>query len=156
MERIDNNWLLRSLRYVLNIDDSKMYEIFTSSGSRVSEEEVKCFLKKEEEENFKKCENIDLELFLNGLIEWKRGKKEDKEEEEVTGRITNNDIFKKLRVAFNLRSENIIEIFSLAGGEIRESEVSAIFRKIGHRNYTPCGNRYLRVFMKGLKLYIKK
>ena len=94
MERIDNNWLLRSLRYVLNIDDSKMYEIFTSSGSRVSEEEVKCFLKKEEEENFKKCENIDLELFLNGLIEWKRGNKEDKEEEEVTGRITNNDIFK--------------------------------------------------------------
>ena len=52
MERIDNNWLLRSLRYVLNIDDSKMYEIFTSSGSRVSEEEVKCFLKKEEEELF--------------------------------------------------------------------------------------------------------
>ena len=156
MERIDNNWLLRNLRYVLNIDDSKMYEIFTSSGSRVSEEEVKCFLKKEEEENFKKCENIDLELFLNGLIEWKRGKKEDKEEEEVTGRITNNDIFKKLRVAFNLRSENIIEIFSLAGGEIRESEVSAIFRKIGHRNYKPCGNRYLRDFMKGLTLYIKK
>lgn len=158
MERIDNNGLLRSIRYILGVNDKVMSDIFKLGGSSIEEEDVKKILSKEDSPDFKKCSNIDTEMFLNGLIIYKRGKKEDggTEPEDATGRINNNDIFKKLRIAFNLRSEDIMEVFAIAESMITAAEISAISRKYGHRNYKECGNRYIRVLLKGLALYTRK
>jgi uncharacterized protein YehS (DUF1456 family) len=67
--------------------------------------------------------------------------------------LTNNDILKKLRVALNLRDEDIIHILTLVDFNISKSELGAIFRKEDHPNYKPCGDQLLRNFLNGLVIY---
>lgn len=67
--------------------------------------------------------------------------------------LTNNDILKKLRVALELKDEDIIHILKLSDFEISKSELSALFRKEEHPNYQPCGDQLLRNFLNGLITY---
>lgn len=67
--------------------------------------------------------------------------------------LTNNDILKKLRVALNLRDEDLIHILTLVDFTISKSELGAIFRKEDHPNYKPCGDQLLRNFLNGLIIY---
>lgn len=69
--------------------------------------------------------------------------------------MTNNDIFKKLRVALMLRDDEIVEILKLADFNISKSELGAIFRKEGHPKYMPCGDQILRNFLNGLVIYLR-
>jgi uncharacterized protein YehS (DUF1456 family) len=64
--------------------------------------------------------------------------------------MNNNDILKKLRIALELKDTDIIEILKLADFEISKTEINAIFRKEGHRNYKECGDQLLRRFLNGL------
>ena len=64
--------------------------------------------------------------------------------------MTNNDIFKKLRVALSLRDYEIIEILDLVDFKMSKAELSAIFRKEDHPNYRECGDQVLRNFLNGL------
>jgi uncharacterized protein YehS (DUF1456 family) len=67
--------------------------------------------------------------------------------------LTNNDILKKLRVALELRDDDIIEILKLSDFEISKTELSALFRKEDHPNYKKCGDQLLRNFLNGLITY---
>lgn len=67
--------------------------------------------------------------------------------------LTNNDIMKKLRVALQLRDDDIIHILSLADYQITKSELGAIFRNEEHEKYMPCGDQLLRNFLNGLIIY---
>ncbi len=67
--------------------------------------------------------------------------------------LTNNDIFKKLRVALELRDDDIIKILKLVNYDISKTELSAIFRNEDHPNYKPCGDQLLRNFLNGLVIY---
>ncbi len=64
--------------------------------------------------------------------------------------MTNNDILKKLRIALELKDSDMIEIFELADFQISKPELSALFRKEGHKNYMECGDQILRRFLDGL------
>ncbi len=64
--------------------------------------------------------------------------------------IGNNDILWKLRIALKLKDTDIIEILKLADFEITKTELSALFRKEGHKNYKQCGDQILRRFLDGL------
>ena len=64
--------------------------------------------------------------------------------------MVNNDIMKKLRVALQLRDDDIIEILNLANFEISKTELSAFFRKEDHPNYRVCGDQVMRNFLNGL------
>jgi uncharacterized protein YehS (DUF1456 family) len=64
--------------------------------------------------------------------------------------MTNNDIFKKLRVALSFKDTDIIECLALVEYDISKSELSAIFRTEDHPNYQPCGDQLLRNFLDGL------
>jgi uncharacterized protein YehS (DUF1456 family) len=67
--------------------------------------------------------------------------------------LSNNDIFKKLRVALELKDTDIIEILKLVDYEISKTELSAIFRSEDHQNFKPCGDQLLRNFLNGLVIY---
>lgn len=69
--------------------------------------------------------------------------------------MTNNDIFKKLRVALMLRDDEIVEILKLSDFKISKSELSAFFRKDDHPNYRECGDQVLRNFLNGLVLHLR-
>lgn len=64
--------------------------------------------------------------------------------------MDNNDIFKKLRIAFDMKDTDIIETLKLSDFEISKSELGALFRNKNHRNYKPCGDQLLRNFLNGL------
>jgi len=61
--------------------------------------------------------------------------------------MTNNDIFKKLRVAHKLKDTDIVEILALVDFRVTKSELSAFFRREDHPNYVECGDQILRNFL---------
>ena len=69
--------------------------------------------------------------------------------------MTNNDIFKKLRVALKLNDTEILKIMELADFHISPSELSAFFRKEDHPNYRECGDQALRKFLDGLIIHLR-
>lgn len=67
--------------------------------------------------------------------------------------MSNNDVLKKLRVALQLRNDEIIEILKLVDFKITASELGAFFRSEDHPNFKPCGDQILRNFLNGLIIY---
>nr|WP_062105580.1 DUF1456 family protein [Bacillus niameyensis] len=166
-----NNDILIRLRYALDIRDKDMVGIFELGGIEVTKEEVKKMLTKpkdrydyEDDNDYDISENEDivninnskLESFLNGLIIFKRGKQDPKlgkpERPLLTNEHINNILLKKLKIALTLTSEDMLDILEEAGVTITKSELSALLRKKGHKNYVECGDRYARNFLKGLAI----
>tara|TARA_B100001971_G_C18134852_1_gene506968 strand:+ start:310 stop:633 length:324 start_codon:yes stop_codon:yes gene_type:complete len=69
--------------------------------------------------------------------------------------MTNNDIFKKLRVAHKLKDTDIVEILALVDFRVTKSELSAFFRREDHPNYVECGDQILRNFLNGLIIHLR-
>ncbi|MBC7642604.1 MAG: DUF1456 family protein [Flavobacterium sp.] len=69
--------------------------------------------------------------------------------------MTNNDIFKKLRVALMLRDDQIVQILELVDFRITKSELGAFFRDEKHENYMECGDQVLRNFLNGLVIHLR-
>ena len=68
-----NNDILRRVRYTFNYNDAKMASIFALADLEVSREQLKGWLKKEDDEGYQPCNDKLLATFLNGLINEKRG-----------------------------------------------------------------------------------
>lgn len=69
--------------------------------------------------------------------------------------MNNNDVFKKLRVALQLRDEQIIEILALVDFNIGKPELNALFRSQDHPNFMECGDQVLRNFLNGLVIHLR-
>ena len=69
--------------------------------------------------------------------------------------MNNNDIFKKLRVALQLRDEQIIDILQLVDLRMSKAELGAFFRNEDHPNYMECGDQVLRNFLNGLVIHLR-
>ncbi len=69
--------------------------------------------------------------------------------------LSNNDIFKKLRVAHKLRDDDIVAICKLVDFNITTSELGAIFRSEDHPKYMECGDQLLRNFLNGLIIHLR-
>ena len=67
--------------------------------------------------------------------------------------ISNNDVLIKLRIALQLRDDDIIEILKLVDFKISKTELSAFFRKEDHPNYKPLGDQIMRKFLNGLIIH---
>lgn len=159
MGDINKNDILRRVRYALNISNSEMSSIFKLAGYELSEYSILNFLKKDDEEGYVECSDRELEFFLDGLIIQKRGKKETSESEPAVkheSHLSNNLVLKKLRIALDFKEDNMLEMFRLAGFEITKPELSALFRKKGHKNYKVCGDQILKNFLQGITLYFRK
>ena len=148
---VTNNDVLRNLRYIFDISDSKMISIFGLADLQVTRGQISDWLKKDDDPAFQKCGDTQLAIFLNGLIIDKRGKKEGPQPEPEQ-RLNNNIIFRKLRIALNLQAEDVLEIMGQAGMDISKHELSAFFRKPDHKHYRECKDQVLRNFLKGLQL----
>ena len=144
-----NNDILRRVRYILN--DTKMMNIFSLAELEATREQISDWLKKDDDPNFKPLNDMQMATFLNGLIESKRGKKEG-EKPPIEKRLTNNIVFMKLKIAFNLQADDVLELMSLADFKISKHELSAFFRKKDHKHYRECKDQILRNFLQGLQI----
>jgi uncharacterized protein YehS (DUF1456 family) len=151
-----NNDVLRSVRYILAVNDARIVEIIKMSDfQEVSEADVISFLKKDDEAGFQECSDKIMAHFLDGLVIYKRGKDESRPTPPIELPMTNNIILKKLRVAFELQEGDMYDVMETAGIRVSKPELSALFRKYGHKNYRPCGDQFLRNFLKGLTICIQ-
>ena len=146
-----NNDILRRIRYTFALDDSKMIAIFGLADHQVTRAQISDWLKKDDDPAYQECSDILLAIFLNGLINDKRGKKEGAQPEPEK-RLTNNSIFMKLKIALNLKAEDVLAIMDLADFPMSKPELTAFFRKPGHKHYRDCKDQILRYFLKGMQL----
>lgn len=150
-----NNYVLRSVRYMLDLSDAQMVKIVKLADLAVTKEEMVAWLKKDNEPEYVECNDNVMGHFLNGLIYHRRGKDENHPAPEVDSRLNNNIMLKKLRVAFELKDMDMIEIYQLVDFRVSKPELNAVFRKPGHKNYRECGDQLLRYFLKGLTIRLR-
>lgn len=151
-----NNYVLRSIRYMLSLNEQKMLLICELGGYPVKNSDMISYLKREEEDGYAECSDEFMDHFLNGLIYFKRGKDESRPAPLVSQKMTNNIILKKLRVAFEMKDVDMYAVLEQTGFPITKTELSAFFRNENHRNYRECGDQVLRNFLKGLTLRVRK
>ena len=148
---MNTNDVLRRIRYIFDFGDSKIIKLFELGDLEVTRAQISNFLKKDDDLKFTECTDKQLAIFLNGLIIDKRGKKEGPPPEPEK-RLTNNIIFTKLKIALNLKAEDVLDIFALADFPMSKHELSSYSRRPSHRNYRDCKDQVLRNFLKGLQL----
>ena len=145
------NDILRQVRYAFDFDDAQMMALFAKADHQVTRAEVSDWLKKDDDPAFQELSDRQLAIFLNGLINDRRGRREGPQP-VPENRLTNNIILMKLKIALNLKAEDVLEIMALAGFPIGKHELSAFFRKPAHKHYRVCKDQILRNFLKGMAL----
>lgn len=168
---MNNNEIMIELRDNLNMEITDMVEIFKLGDFEISEDELlKMFKVAEYSSNdeanaaiamgeYLKCDNLALESFLNGFIILKRGKQEPKEGQTdkrplaiKSRKNVNNVILKKLKIAFSLSNDDLVDLFKEVGIYVSKGDLTTYFRKEGHKHYKIFTDHYLKSFLKGLVL----
>tara|TARA_B110000858_G_C17655359_1_gene404659 strand:+ start:279 stop:698 length:420 start_codon:yes stop_codon:yes gene_type:complete len=134
--------------------DLKMIDIFKQCEYEVSISDVILWLKKEEDPLQVEISDLELATFLNGLIIEKRGKREGPQPEAEV-RLSNNMILQKMKIACDLKADDILDMCNAINKNIGKHELSAFFRKPDHRSYRPCMDQYLRNFFNALQLKLR-
>ncbi|MBC7387422.1 MAG: DUF1456 family protein [Cryobacterium sp.] len=147
-----NNEALIGLRYLMNITDARLVEIAALGETVITLDEIRSFLMNDQEAGYTPLSHEVMAGFLNGLIVYKRGRDPASPLPPLDVPVTNNVVLKKMRVAFELKDVDIIEIIAKSGLRVSKSELSAFFRKRDHRNYRECGDQFLRNLFKGMSL----
>lgn len=148
---MNSNDILRRSRFIFNFNDAKMMALMSSKDKKVTRAEISDFLKKDDDPAQVTVKDSQLAVFFNSLIEEKRGKREGVEP-VVEKRLTNNMVFMKLKIALSLKAEDVLEILQLANFKLSKHELSAFFRKPGHKHYRECKDQILRNFLQGLQV----
>lgn len=147
-----SNDVVRSLRYILKTNNPDLLRILALADTEVSAQQLTSWLKKEEDEGFVRCPDIILSALLNGLIYDRRGRDQSAPPLAVDRRITNNIVLKKLRIAFALKTDDILAILTGQKFRISLPEITAFMRAPEHKNYRECGDQVLRYFLRGLAM----
>ncbi|MDQ7996380.1 MAG: DUF1456 family protein [Luteibacter sp.] len=150
-----NNDTLRSIRYMLDLGEVHVVEILKLTGFDATREQVAPWLRKEDEPDFVEMPDIALAHFLDGLIIHRRGRDESQPPRPVEARINNNLVLKKLRVAFELKEDDILALMANVGFRVSRGEINALFRQPKHSNFRLCGDQFLRNFLKGLTAQVR-
>ncbi len=143
------------MRYVFDFSDPMMLSLFKLGGYEGSKAELITWLAREGEANFVLCEDVNLASFLNGLIIKNRGPSDDGTPEPETF-LSNNSVFRKLKIALSLQADEIILILKLSEFTMSKHELSALFRRPDHKNYRQCLDQVLRNFLDGMEKHYRK
>lgn len=149
-----HNDVLRRIRYIFDYDDFQMMEIFANADHAVSRDQVCAWLKPEEDETYLEISDREMAIFLNGFINLKRGKREG-DQPEPEEFLTNNMVLMKLRIALNLQSDDVLALLQDTGLKFSKHELTALFRKPGHKHYRKCEDQILRNVLKGLQTKLR-
>lgn len=148
---MNNNYVFRYLRGVLSEGEADMVKIFASAEAQVSEEAVQAWGANKYASNFKKMTDPHMAAFLNGLINHLRGKK-DGAQPAPQRSLNNNLVLTKLKIAFDLKAEDLQQVFELAGQPMNKHDLNALFRKPNNKHYRSCKDETLTYFLEGIKI----
>lgn len=167
---MNNNDRLLRLRYAIDLKDSDLIKAFELGGVPLTKEEARAVLTKvqgKHEDNAernvyeKALNNQVFDAFLNGLILLARGPQKDKStgtavQQSKEIKHINNVLLKKIKIALSMTTEDILAIFAEVELYPSKGEIGAFLRKEGQRNFKPCGDKYMRNFLKGLGIYNRR
>lgn len=145
-----SNDILRSVRYILKSNNNDLVRILALAEVETTPANIATWITKEDEEGFVRCPDIILSSFLNGLIYDKRGKDESAPVLSPERRVNNNIVLKKLRIAFSLKSDDVLAIMTEQKFRVSMPEITAMMRAPDHKNYRECGDQFMRYFLRGL------
>ncbi len=148
---MENNIVLRQLRYIFDLSDDQMIDLFAQAEVEVTRSQVSNWLKKEDHSDYVAITDSEFATFFNGFINHKRGKREGPQPPPEK-RLNNNIIFRKIKIALNYKDTDIMAAYKLVGMRISKHEISAIFRNPKQNQYRPCEDQFFRNFLYGLQL----
>jgi len=140
---------------MFDFSDLKMMELFKLADYDVEIADVSSWLKKDDDPLLIGISDKELAIFLNGLIIDKRGKREGPQPEPEES-LSNNMILRKLKIALDLKTDDILEMFASINKKLGKHELSAFFRNPHHKSYRSCMDQYLRNFLNALQTKYKK
>ena len=149
-----NNDILRRITTLLDFDGAKICSVFKLNACEITTEQLVSFFTEKDEEAYIELLDVELASFLNGLIVEKRGAKEGPQAVAETV-LSNNAIFNKLKIAFSLHADEVIDTLELAELSLTKYELSAFFRNVNNKHYRDCSDEVLSTFIKGLKIKLQ-
>ena len=152
------NAIFRKLVQSLLLDTQQIQALFAPADIDLSEKDVANLLKTDYQPGFTAMPDYILLTFLNNLIEQQRGKKTDVEVDVIHkhAKISNNDVLKKLRIAFVLHEQDLRDALKLVTIELTKSDLAALFRKAGHEHYKACDDELVLDFIEGIGLLLQQ
>ncbi|HAW20329.1 MAG TPA: DUF1456 domain-containing protein [Flavobacteriales bacterium] len=145
-----NSDVIRRVRYLFDFSDDQMIALFKLADHNVSRADVSNWLKQEGDPLLVEISDRELAVFLNGLIIEKRGKREGPTPPPEVN-LSNNMILRKMKIALNFTTDDILALYASIDKKIGKHELSAFFRNPKHKSYRPCMDQYLRNFFNALQ-----
>ncbi|MEZ8009965.1 MULTISPECIES: DUF1456 family protein [Vibrio] len=145
-----NNEILRRIQHALNLKNAQIIKAIEQADVTVAHDQVINWLKDDNDKSCSKMNDKELAVFLNGFINIKRGKKEGVQPKPEVA-LTNNMIFMKLRIALNMKAEDVLDILEVVGISLSKYEIGAYFRKPENKNYKVCEDQLLCDFLNGVQ-----
>lgn len=140
----------RRIRHALALNESTLIDAFAQADYSVSAEQLGAWLSDDESTGDAEISETELALFLDGLINLKRGKRDDAPT-TPTDDLNNNKVLQKLRIALNLQADDTLELLRHAGIDLSKHELSALFRKAGNKHYRACPDDVLHGFLDAVR-----
>lgn len=152
------NDIFRTITRAIAMDTQQIQALFAATDIELSDKEITNLLKTDYQPGFEAMPDYILLIFLNNLIDAKRGKKADAVVTPVAKhqKIANNEVLKKLRIAFNLQEQDVRDLFKLVTIELTKSDLSALFRKPGNGHFKACDDELLLDFIEGLGKWLQQ
>lgn len=148
---MNNNDTLRRIRYALDLSDAQVVAAFGLGGDEITEERARQYMANEDADGSVYCTDEAFGRFLDGLIIQRRGPPPSGKAPPPTAEaLSNNATLKKLRIALNLREDDMLATLKAGGHPMSRGELTALFRKPYHKHYRQCGDQVLRKFLNGL------
>ena len=147
-----NNDILWRIRVALDLSDADVAAAFAHVKQTVTTTDVAAWQKREDDPNYVACTNLQLGQFLDGLIIARRGEREGGPPPISDKPIDYNTVLRKLRIALDLQSAQMLGILASVDVEISKHELSALFRKPGHKHFRECLEPFMHLFLQGLQL----
>jgi len=149
---VENNDVLRRVRYALQLDDAQASRLAALGGEPVTADAMALYRLRSDDPEALPCPDRALGALLSGLVIDRRGP--PAHGEPVAGddpfAIDNNSVLKRLKTALSMRSEDIVACIEAGGGSASSSVVGSFLRRPGARNFRGLGDQVLRRFLKGL------
>jgi len=141
---------------MLDFNDAQIARLCALGGIRLSPRDARARMQREDERGAVFCDDDVLEAFLDGLIIHLRGPRPPGAPVPARQPLTNNEVLKKLRIAFSLKDVDMLSAMRTGGITLSKAELTALFRARGHRHHRACGDQILRKFLVGLTPVVQK
>lgn len=145
------NLVLKRVSAISNLTNRQIANVLKKSNKKLTSATVDLWLLEEEDTNHVPLSSVDLSFFLNGLIIHFRGAREDGFVPEADKDLDNNMIFKKLKIAYDIQTDEIAPMFRAINRRITKNEVASFLRGANHAQYREMKDQYLRNFMSAIK-----